>query len=152
MKLGRSAARWLTAVAIVTVGGFLAVLISVFDAPDGSFCVQDLGGSVPPGMTLLRAERWAAVGDHTCLMKLVPATSSGLTELLRRLPPDDSRMPLVHCPAASGRAAWGSESQAPSVTELYAGSHDRPGGGSTDFWYICVDRTVDAVYVLTGNT
>jgi hypothetical protein len=111
-------------------------------------------------MRMERAERWASMGDHTCLMKLAPVHPSGFAELLARLPPDDGRLPETRCPSPPRnrgpskpeRAPWWAESQAPSVNEFYVGHRDRLGEQSTDFWYLCVDRSRDAVYVLSGNT
>ena len=135
------------------------LILSACDQPGGSFCVQDLGGSVPKGMSMERAERWAAVGDHTCLMKLTPVDPIGLAELLARLPPNESMGPQDRCPNPgrdrwfrSEIAPWWTESQAPSVNEFYAGDREQTGGGGRDFWHICVDRTRDAIYILSGNT
>lgn len=111
-------------------------------------------------MTIEHAERWAAVGDHTCLMKLTPVHPAGFAELLERLPPNDIRMKPDRCPdpgrggglLSPERAPWWAESQAPTVNEFYAGARGQAGGGVDDFWYICVDRTRGAIYIYSGNT
>lgn len=57
-----------------------------------------------------------------------------------------------HCPWPS-RVDWWAESQATTVSEFYRGSRERPEQrGTTDFWYVCVDRTRSLIYVVSGNT
>lgn len=138
--------RWLA-------GAIAASLWMLFTcrAPDGSSCVRDLGGSIPAGLSIVRAERRAAVGDHTCLIKLAPATPATVAVLLARLPADGEAMASRKCPWPS-RVDWWAESQAPTVSELYGGSRDAPDEGSTDFWYVCVDRMRSLIYVVSGNT